>query len=277
MNFRILTLLLIGFTATINVSSAQSQSEEPEIEKKEIEYQEPSLSNLSKTYWRLMKFDSDDDSAIDNYMKINECELYNEFYHNEFEWSGIRESGRKLLNENKKDFPVHYRFVQPLALGEYSFDRQGFNIADEYKINGLKKFEVASNELYREVCGDKRAIPGYPSALVIELTRPFIFDFVEYEEQRAKSLIKNKMKSYENLLQHQKSRENYLKSREIYLVSNIKMFAYKPKDVRSQHGYYTAKFLSILESIEVYSDKELTQLMYKKDFRRKRVKREKKF
>src|SRR5687768_4094387 len=42
--------------------------------------------NLSKLYWRLGVFDGDDDAAVDNFMMINECRIFQNNINNDFEW-----------------------------------------------------------------------------------------------------------------------------------------------------------------------------------------------
>ena len=118
-------------------------AEEPQEES--IVYVEPTYANYAKTYWRLKKFDVNDDAAVDNFMKITECDLYKEFAHNEFEWRGIRQASRNYLEGNKKNFPVHFRFVQPISLGEYDFERGGFRIAREHAMNSINRFRMPSD------------------------------------------------------------------------------------------------------------------------------------
>ncbi len=41
-------------------------------------YNLSSLTNLSQLYWRLGAFDFEDDVAVSNYIKINDCKIYTE-------------------------------------------------------------------------------------------------------------------------------------------------------------------------------------------------------
>lgn len=240
-------------------------------------YVDPTLANYSKSYWRLKKFDIDDDLMIDHFMMINECDLFSEFIHNEFEWVSIREAARKFIKDNVDEFPIHYQFVQSISIGEYDFERKGFEIAREHALNGVRRFRMDSDELNKKVCEEKKPIVGYPKGIALELTRPFVLTFFPYEEQRAKDLIARKMREFENLDYNQKGRGTYLRQREIYLVMKVKLFAYKAGDKRWQHGHYTANVLGILEEIALYEDPELVRLLYQKDYRIKKKTRKKQF
>ena len=102
-------------------------------------------------------------------------------------------------------------------------------------------------------------------------------NFFPYDEERGKELIKEKMGIYENLKTYQKGRETYLQLRQVYLSMKIRMFAYKPGDLKPGTEQSAAKILGVMQSIEIYNDKELTELLYKKDFVKKHVSRKKDF
>jgi len=243
----------------------------------EVQYHEANLKNFAKTYWRFSKFDYTDDKAIDNFMRISECDLYKEYIHNEFEWNGIRESTRNFLKDNKNKFPDRYAFVQAMALGSYNFEEKFFNIAEEHALRGAKSFEMSAEGQGVEICGNNRPIAGYPRLMALELTRPLIFDKVPMDPDIASAVIAAKMKNYENLPPSQKTRERYLEARKVYLVAKVKMFAHKPGLIRNDRGQDATKMLGILESIEVYEGPNLSKMLYKKDFRRKKKKKKKDF
>ena len=277
MTFRILFLTLLTLSVTTltgsNITVAQEYEDDPDL----TYYVDPTLSNYAKSYWRLKKFDIEDDLMVDHFMMITECDLFSEFIHNEFEWSSIREAARKFIGDNIEEFPIHYQFVQSISLGEYDFERKGFNIANEHALRGVRRFRMDSDELNSKVCEEKKPIVGYPKAIALELTRPFVLTFFPYEEERAKDLIARKMREFENLDYRQKGRDTYLSQREVYLVMKVKLFAYKTGDKRWQHGHFTANVLGILEEIALYEDSELVRELYKKDYRIKKKTRKKQF
>lgn len=264
-------LILASSVFKSTVASTKSKDQE------EIAYADANLGNFAKTYWRFSKFEYDDDQAVDNFMKITECNLYTEYYHNEFEWNGIREATRTFLEENRKKFPDRYEFIQPIALGDYDFSEEKFMIAEEHVLNGIKSFEIASMSQSEEVCGSNRPVDGYPRLMALELSRPIIFNEIPIEQEIAREIISEKMSSYENLQSSQKTRERYLRAREVYFVAKVKMFAYKPGLHTNDQGQDVAKMLGILERVEVYEDIARSNLIYQKDFRRKKKKKKKDF
>jgi len=274
MHYTKLIIFLLSTMIFAQTSIAAEESAAPVTKKvketKEVKYYDASFKNMSQTYWRLSKFDIKDDVAVDNFMKINECDLYNEFRHNEFEWKSVREAGRKYLTDNKKSFPFRYEYSQAISLDEYDFEKGGFYVAKEHAYDAVKRIEFATDALYQDVCEDKYPVLGYPKAIALELTRPFNLSFVKIHPNRAKALITEKMKRYENMEAIHKTRENYLKNREVFLFMKVKMFVYKPEDKSSGQGYYLANILGTLEGFEIYADKERTQLLYEVNYNKRK-------
>lgn len=266
----------IIFCALLGMAGA-AYAVNPDEEEAEAVYVDPTYKNYAKTYWRLKKFNIENDADVDNFMLITECDLFKEFAHNEFEWRGIRKASKKFIESNKKDFPIHYRFVQPISIDEYDFERKGFHIAKEHALNIVNRFEMPSEALYQKICLNHKLIHGYPKSLALELTRPFTLNFFPYDENRAKELIKGKMGIFENLKTYEKSRETYLQLRQVFLVTKVRMFAYKPGDLNVHTEQSAAKILGVMQSVEIYNDKELTERLYKKDFVRKQKSRKKDF
>lgn len=237
-------------------------------------YEKPSIQNLSRLYWRLSKFTPDQDFAVDNFMRINECDIYKDYYHNEFEWRTIRESSRKFLQEQQKTFPLRFQFVQPLSLGEYDFEKKGFHVLDEYKLNAIRRFQVFSDDTFKNICGEEKYIQGYPRGILLELSRPIDFDFIPMEERRAKVLVDEKIKAFNTLKDKQKTTENLYAFRDAVMVMYVKAFSLRPEqqDKRSAdgNGYYTTDVLAVLEGVEVYADKKKEKLIYHESYLRKK-------
>ncbi len=261
--------ILIFVSAVIFLSFSQYALAD-KADRKEKKYFEPTYKNFAKTYWRFSKLEIEDDTAIDNFMKITECDLYNEYLHNEFEWGSIRQSTRNFIQTNIKKFPNHYAFMQPISLGDYDFQKGGFSVASEHALKGAKRLEITSDKVYANVCGDKYSIPGYPKSIALELTRPIIFDFFEVDSDIAKEVIHRKMKAYNTFLDSQKTRENFLKAREVILVAKVKIFAFSGDITQNKSAYKNANALGILERIEIYEDRTLKNLLFSEDYRRKK-------
>ncbi len=239
--------------------------------KKNVIYERPNIRTLSQLYWRMLKHDPADDQAVDNFMMINECDLYRDYYQNEFEWLGIRDAARSFLLENRKEFPIHFEFVQPLRFAEYDLDTQEFEVWDPYKIDSVRRFEVLAEDLYKDVC-DKKAkvkIDGYPKGMLVELNRPFTLDKISVAPEKARDYIENKLEVAKSHGLSTNTKKALYESRAAYLVMRFRVFSYKEEE-RVRNFGEMAKVLAVLESYQIYGDQDHNMLLFGEDFTRKK-------
>ncbi len=236
-------------------------------------YEDINIATLSKMFWRLGALEIGNNEAIDNYMMINNCDIYKENVYNELVWEDIRENARKLLEKDKEQFSVRFKFIQPLRLKDYDDDTQKFGVLEDYQIDGIKKFEVLSDDIDTVVCNQSfpKMIPGYPRALMIEMSQPFTLTEIPIASDKAQAYIEEKMKRFNRLEDDQKTKSNLYGMRDAYLVIKIKMFSYLGTE---RIGYYEyGRFFTILEGFEVYADEAHTDLLYFENYLRKQEKK----
>ncbi|MBX2833475.1 MAG: DUF4852 domain-containing protein [Micavibrio sp.] len=228
-------------------------------------YEKPVMTTLSQMYWALDKLSLQDDVAVDNFMFINECNLFLEYYHNEFEWKSIRKSTRKYIQNNKSMFPVRFEIEQPLEMADYDFDTETFEIKDEFKIDNIKLFEVQTPEYQKDVCNmsGHRELKDYPRGLVVEFAKPLTLTNIKMSPEDARQYIE-----FKKIVKNSGPRGSkiYYSNREAYIVMKIKVFSVKG-DEKGASGSMLARVLAALESIDVYADKERRYLMYSTKFR----------
>lgn len=107
-------LMALSFAFCPNLALAQDASEIKEKSAAETNtYETPTVAKLSRLYWALGKFDNEPDPKqyIDNYLRINECEVYKNFSHNEFDWLNIKDATYDFLRKNKQNFPKHFALI----------------------------------------------------------------------------------------------------------------------------------------------------------------------
>ncbi len=236
-------------------------------------YDDITLDKLSKLYWRMNKFDINDDTAVDNFLKINECDIYKEYIFNELEWKGVRERARNHLRENVESFPDRFKFEQPLRLGDYDPASKTFSIMPDYQIDGIRKFEVFSNDMDERHCKEDNYnriydIEGYPNALLVELNQPLNLTSVLVKESTASRYIEEKMNAFMQLHESRRQRDVMYSLRDAYVVMKIRVFSYKGTE-QIHNGRQRATVYAMLEGYEIYADSEHEQLLYFENFIRK--------
>lgn len=235
----------------------------------EDNYVEPNFPNISKLYWAIGKFDIADDKLIDYYMMINECELYMQFYHNDFEWAKIQKATRNHILTHMSEFPTQFEILTPLPLGRYDEEKEEFEIQPDAKINGLRRLDFAMNMLgYKEVCGRTGDIYEYPPNIIVLLNRPFVLEKIPVKRELAKMYIEE-AKSFYDALPPRLQLVNY--QRLAFLRLKIKITQYK-NTIRLIDGLRAVVF-GRLEGFEVYADQDKLKPLYSKNFENKRFRR----
>lgn len=267
---KILCLALVltsGLLGTNSLALAQNDDNAPLASDLMHFYEEITLDKLSRLYWKLQKLDINNDEDVDNYLMINECEIYKEYRFNELEWNGIRKKARVSLKENVGTFPDRFKFTQPLRFGEYNAETKIFSLLPEYEINGMRKFEVLANDYETPICMQRQAqnIARYERALLIELTQPINLAGVPMTKLKAEKYIADKYKDFNAVADTSKTKEVLYSYRDAYLVMKIKVMAYKGH-MYVENMAERAIVYALLEGFEIYSDQDQTDLLYFENF-----------
>lgn len=275
-NHIILVALMLAFLP-LSAFAQQGNSRLPSLVKttKRHEYAPGNLSNISKLYWGIGLHDLKEDVLVDNYMRINECDIYINYFSDEFEWFDIRKKTRDYLKKNMVDFPLRLSFAQPINIGRYVPEEKGFEVVEKSNISRLSKFEVFASDYGQDVCETnyKESIQGYPKGLSIELSRPVFLDVVPMEPKIAERYIEERIIEYRKIDKKYRSGYDVSDLREVYMVMNVKFVASAGTVISQNDAQPMVKMLGILEGVEVYDDPNLQRLIFSESYDRQRKKR----
>lgn len=263
MHFRFLSCFLVLLTLFTFSHTAFAQEEDLKTDFEHF-YDELTLEKLSKLYWKLGKLNINDDEHIDNFLRINECDIYKDYYFNEFEWAAVRERARAFLKDSSDTFPVRYKYVQPLRLTDYNEATGMFGVAEDYQIKGYRKFEVLSTDFRDPVCdvGNQANVDHYPRILLVELTQPLSLREIPVSSKRAKEYVQEKLDYFNAVVREdKKTKRNLYEYRDAYIVMKIKVFSYKGEEI-IMNGWVRGELYAMLEGYEIYADQDHQTLLY---------------
>lgn len=237
------------------VKKPSASGETSQISKEEImaqPYVEISFENIARTMWSMNALSIGNDQAVDDFLKITECDLYSRFYLNEFEWKKIREAARGYLTKYKVTFPRHYEYTQPMMLDRYDFALKGFSIAPASVFASATRLELGLNLHYNAKCKDRvlDGMPGYPTSVMMTMKKPFQLSFVRVNEEIAKEYLK--MLEEKNV--------DVTNGRPAYVRFRIRLESYQGIDYFGQATY--GNFGGVLETVEVFADREMMFKIY---------------
>jgi hypothetical protein len=226
-------------------------------------YVSPTVQNLSKLYWALGKHDPSDTEAVENYLRINECNLFMQFYHNDFEWSNIVEATREYLKTSKNELPRDFELLTTIAFDRYDIENEIFELDASYKISGLRRIDFDMNSVNDlEKCGLKGYVPGYPGNMIVILNRPLNVEEVPVKMELAKLYLEEARSQFQTLPLARQMKQH---ERLAYLRLKIKILQYK-ETVRVTNNFPRAVVFGRLEGFEIYADPDRLKPLYFEQF-----------
>ena len=127
----------------VNTTRASADILQPVVQEVGESYVTMTYPNLFRLAWAFDVYKSDDNAALDTYLKISECNLYKKYYKNEFEWEKIRLATKAYLDKYGKKRDIYFEYVQPLELGRYDEEIQGFPLEKAPDYISLKVLQIA--------------------------------------------------------------------------------------------------------------------------------------
>ncbi|MFA5592060.1 MAG: DUF4852 domain-containing protein [Micavibrio sp.] len=229
-------------------------------------YNLPTLENLSRLYWRLGAFDFDDNVAVANFIKINDCKIYSDYLNDDMEWSKIVGAMKEHIKANAHTYPLNFQFMLRLHLGRYDPVRGGFPLVDKTGFIDANRIEVDSVNRNQDICYDSNLIRDYPRSAVLLLSDSFTFDFLKLDEHVAQAYILRRQSDYKRMEEEQRVREH---ERTAYLRLRISFSQYHGNIRASGQGSNEAMSIlyGTLDGYEVFEDAGQKRLMLSVDLR----------
>lgn len=281
------SVLSAVLAALICGGAAQAQDEEEsgvldesdfviikKIEQKQDDgYVPANFQNLSKLYWAMGKMDIAKDANIDNFLLINECPLFKQYYNNDIEWAELRRATREKIMRDMPTYPRKFEVMLPIYLGEYDTQTQSFAIRPESDYTNVQRLEVAPNAQYQRICDRAGDVPEYPRNIIVTLSRPFSLQKVPVPEELAKLYIEETRIKFETLPAKFRS-EKY--RRIAYLRLRITASQYK-ETIIVEARFLRAVFFARWDGFEIYADPYKEKLLYKEEAKTMRARQRKNF
>lgn len=233
------------------------------------EYVPAKFTNLSRLYWAMGKLNIDSNADIDNFLLINECDLYKQYINNDLEWAELRKAVQAKINKDLATYPRKFEVLIPLYLGEYNTNTSSFALRKGSGFDAVQRLEVAPNDPYVRICDIPGEVPNYPRNMILILNRPFSLDHVPVQPELAKLYIEETRKKFEELPPRFQS-EKY--KRVAYLRIKVTVTKYKETIILGARQA-RAVFFAQWDGFEVYADPTQEKLLYKEEAKSMKARR----
>jgi hypothetical protein len=225
-------------------------------------YSEPTIENLSKLYWALDMHELDDYGAIDFYLMINECQIYTDYYHDDFEWKRIIEATRDYIKENRATFPRRFSFMRQVELGRYNFRTESFYVMSDDLRKGTRRHEMRLSSTLDEVCGFRGMIPGYPRNLNVTLNRPFRLQYIPVPPEKAQDfVVRTRYQNREETSSHDTAIAMANYERAVFVRIRVRVLKFLEFS-RNSFGQPVASVFAVLEGYDVFEDPDGDRILF---------------
>jgi hypothetical protein len=223
----------------------------------EGEYSDPTWTNLVRAMIRFGAMDLAEEKLIDDYAKISECSLYENFYDDDFKWTDVRQAIRKSVQMNIASFPVAFHYEAKVPLGRYDMEAKVFRFARKGVVDGVN---VITLHAANTNCPNADVF-YLPKVFKAYLTSTIYIDGIPMSEDDAKALIKH-LEDAQNTRRIVIAKYNL---RIVYVDPFVKIEA---KSKKSRTAYVQtendkkgdmARFNARLDSIEFFEDALMTK------------------
>jgi hypothetical protein len=147
----------------------------------------PSLENFLKTLIRFGTLDTRENKIIDAYGRIMACDLFEEYYDNDFQWQKIRGVLRESVKKEVGLYPTGYRYDATLQLGRYNFEKNLYEFTEKTRQEGVTAFRV--NTASQNDCKKKRDVT-FPDNFAVILEKPIQLLGIPMSSESGEKLLK---------------------------------------------------------------------------------------
>ncbi len=219
------------------------------------------FSNMSKLFWYYDFPSLDNDDDIDAFFQINECELYEKYHNNEFEWLPIRETMREYLRANRKNFSRNLYFDMPIVVGDYNIEKKSFPVLDRSFNGAERNFYPHPTTMGWEdnFCGYTKSIlsidNSYPRDALFKFIRPLSIQNIKIEEGVARDLV-------------EQWGSRYTPHRYLYVRLYITVTKFLERE-EIRNNKLVPVYISYIDGYEIFREVSMENLLYKKIYKTK--------
>lgn len=222
------------------------------------DYSQFTRATLSQLYWRYNHLDINNDQDVDNFMLLNRCDLYKQFYFDDFAWHEMRQKARISIEKNKNKFPRHIEIAVPIRLGRYNVKTQTFPIMDVKETDMIEIRALDTQKFSCDKYVEGSNITNYPHKAILVLNTPL-------NEKKIQS-------PFEMAMLYNQNFENYPKNRHRPATMVLKVKVFDANPFQNPTGAASTSMLtSVVQEIEFYGDSDRILLLGYEDKRRKKI------
>lgn len=248
-----LFIVLVMFFTT-SIASAQDNEDTPQkyLPPPIGSYENAELGNLTQLGILLGALDLNHPKIMGDYARLFYCEIYQDFFTNDYEWLKISKAIQNDFRNQKDTISRTYYFVTDFELERYDLTDQSFPLVRKNRLENVGEFEVLKVKTSKQ-CGLN--FPGFlPETYSIALKKPLNFDRIPISSDRQLQRISEIPMAYD----------------EIRIVKAV--FYFQVEGVAELEKYASGyqkniSFIADLDRMLLFADGTFSELIYQENYR----------
>lgn len=254
---RLLTFIFCLFASTGIYAPVHAQNNSDT-----LRYVPANIENISDALFKKGILKTSDSAAVEEYIRIHYCGLYEQYQRDDFSWARIREGQTRDLEMRLTALPDGLEIANKLYLSQYDMASGQFGLLSSSALNNVGTiiaFVDASGFL--NAC-DRPFVPRvHPLELSLKLDKPVTLSTIPMNHDAAKVLLAD--------INARKMMEESEK-RSVLLVFRVRITGVDPLAVATDPLHRTV--MGQLDDIRIYEGPNRKQLLFRKVFENQPVK-----
>ncbi len=201
---------------------------------------------MAQLYFAFFLKDRPTPGMIDQYAHMTHCKLFEEYYHNDFEWIKIRKAIERDIRAKSTNKPSGYELGGEISIGRYDFEKGGFPLEKPFESVAFLDMSFSDNVFsFCDVDGPKEK--SLPSQYRVRVSFPFTLKTIEISEAAAKNAIPHMYRD----LQQRDSRKAYIRFRVTVTGMTSVLGEYDVDDAFIMNGR--------IDAVDIFIDQEMTK------------------
>ncbi|MER2520477.1 MAG: DUF4852 domain-containing protein [Bdellovibrionales bacterium] len=223
------------------------------------EYAKPSWPSMVRVLARFNAFDFSDEKLLEEYAIVTECEMYEQFYRDDFRWHKVLQAVKTSIGQFSMTYPTSYAYDVELQLGRYDFKNKLFRFTEKSKIYNVNSFVLF--QASAKACVGGRHIAFIPSVFRAVLDAAVYIPGLPLSQKDSEMLLE--------LMDRDNNPSRIVKARFNLRVIYVEKF-HRTSD--GDQGYYytqkdkhegpSARLEAHLDSVEFFEDAAMRKLIY---------------
>ncbi len=221
------------------------------------QYNEVTFNGFADLFWKYNVYDVNDGDAVDSYLKLTNCGLFQKYYEDDFLWQIITQGFKRDLSYFASSIPNKYVVTAVMPIERYDFEKSAFIIDPRVALDNAGAIQIPFYQEIQRVCGSEFVDAKYfPVKMKFVGDRKFSLKEIPMNSRDANALLDRIRKNYNKQLES--NRVVYL--RFLITISGVEDFEIDSKSPE-------IIFNGTLDELAFFEDPFMTKMIWNKQFR----------